>query len=192
MAGTNGNQLNFQLKKCNNFIMKSLIYLFRNNISNIVWVLLRLILGLAFILASIDKIINPEKFLEVINNYNIVPQFISPIIAMVLPWLEFISGIFLIFGILTESSAAIVIILLIMFIYGVSVNLYRGSDIECGCFSLLFEGESIGLQTILRDMIFMCFAVILIFLNRNVLTIEKLFSHKFDNKNIVKVSNENN
>ncbi|NVM01716.1 MAG: DoxX family membrane protein [Candidatus Helarchaeota archaeon] len=172
--------------------MKSFRCFFKNNISNIGWVFFRLILGLTFILASIDKIGNPEKFLEIINNYNIVPKFISPIIAVVLPWSEFICGIFLIFGILTQSAAFMIILLLMVFIFGVSVNLYRGSDIECGCFNLLFESESIGLQTILRNVIFICFASIIIFLNRDVWTVEKLFSYKFDNKNIKKVSDEIN
>jgi len=172
--------------------MRTFIYLFRNNTSNIVWVLLRLILGFAFILASIDKVINPEKFLEVINNYNIVPQFMSPIIAVVLPWLEFICGVFLLIGILTESAAVMTIFLLIGFIYGVSINLYRGLDIECGCFSLLFKGESISFQTILRDIIFICFAVIIIFLNRDMWTIGKFFSYKFNNISKRRFSDENN
>ena len=172
--------------------MRTFIYFFRNNSSNIAWVLFRVILGFAFILASIDKIINPEKFLEIVNNYNIVPHFLSPIIALVLPWIEFICGVFLILGILTESSATMIIILLIGFIYGVSVNLYRGSDIECGCFSLLFEGELIGFQTILRDIIFMCFSIIIIFLDRDVWTIGKFLSFKFNFNKINKgnISNE--
>lgn len=192
MAGISGNQLNFQLKIISNFIMRTFVCFFRNNTSNIMWILLRLILGFAFILASIDKIINPEKFLEVINNYNIVPQFMSPIIAVVLPWLEFICGIFLILGILIEYAAVMIIFLLIGFIYGVSVNLYLGSDIECGCFSLLFEGESIGFQTILRDIILMCLSIIIIFLNRDIWTIGKFFSYKFDKANKGRFSDENN
>lgn len=159
-------------------------------ITDLVLFLFQLILGLIFILASIDKIINPSKFLEIINNYNVIPVFITPIIAVVLPWIEFISGSFLILGILTESAVLMIVFLLIMFISGVSLNLYRGADIECGCFSLLFNNEQIGVHTILRDVIFMLLAIIILIFNRNICIVEKLFPKKFSNKNSIEILNE--
>lgn len=145
----------------------------RNNLSYILYFLLRFILGIIFIASSIDKITNPEQFLEVINNYDIVPVFITPFAAIILPWIEFICGLFLLTGILVNSAASILIFLLLIFIFGISVNLYRGADIECGCFDLLFEGESIGFLSIIRDIIIIVLAVILIYVNKNIWTLEK-------------------
>jgi uncharacterized membrane protein YphA (DoxX/SURF4 family) len=155
----------------------------KNNLLTISWLLLRFILGVAFIISSIDKIINPAKFLEIINNYNLIPTFITPAVVIILPWTEFICGLFLLLGILTNSAAVLIIFLLLGFIFGVSINIYRGADIECGCFGLLFEGESIGLHTIIRDLIMMFFAVALIFLNKNIWKIERLISKKIISKN---------
>ena len=155
----------------------------KNNLLTVSWFLLRFVLGLAFIVSSIDKIINPAKFLEIINNYNMIPTFITPVVAIVLPWIEFICGLFLLLGILLNSAAVLIIFLLIGFIFGISVNIYRGADIECGCFGLLFKGDSIGLHTIIRDLIMMFFAVVLIILNKNIWTIEKLISRKIISKN---------
>ncbi|MFC1557943.1 MauE/DoxX family redox-associated membrane protein [candidate division KSB1 bacterium] len=143
-----------------------------NKLSYILYFLLRFFLGIIFIAASIDKIANPEKLLEIINNYDIVPVFITPFAAIILPWIEFICGLFLLFGILIRSAASILIFLLVIFIFGISVNLYRGADIECGCFGLLFGGESIGFHSIIRDIMIMVFAGILIYIDKNKWTIE--------------------
>ncbi len=59
---------------------------------------LRIILGGIFVYASTDKILHPAAFAEMIYNYQIVPDFLINLSALVLPWLELFIGVCLISG----------------------------------------------------------------------------------------------
>ena len=78
--------------------------------------LFRLILGFVFIYASIDKIINPMEFSDNIDNYHITPVFVNNIGALVLPWIELVVGVCLIFNVLFDGAVSITIVLLVWFI----------------------------------------------------------------------------
>ncbi len=118
----------------------------------------RWVLGIVFIYASYDKILNPAQFAEAIFNYQILPDHLINICALVLPWLELILGICLILGILMPGAVLLVNLLLIVFVGALLFNLYRGLDISCGCFSTN-PGESVvNLWTVARDASFMLFS----------------------------------
>ncbi len=53
----------------------------------------RLFLGGVFVYASIDKVLHPAAFAEVIYNYQIVPEIFINLVALILPWLEALIGI---------------------------------------------------------------------------------------------------
>ena len=97
-------------------------------------VIFRIILGIIFIYASYDKILDPAGFSKNIHNFHITPISIENIIALVLPWLELIIGIFLIFGLFLDGTINITISLLIFFIIILSQAVFRGIDVHCGCF----------------------------------------------------------
>ena len=67
--------------------------------NNYVVFLARIILGFIFVYASFDKIVNPIEFSNAIDNYHITPVISNNIIALVIPWIEFVLGLCLIFGI---------------------------------------------------------------------------------------------
>jgi len=96
----------------------------------------RLILGLIFIDASIDKIIDPSAFSDIIDNYHVTPLILNNLIALVIPWIELIIGICLITGIFLDGAVLISFVLLILFIFMISQALLRGIDLNCGCFDL--------------------------------------------------------
>ena len=122
----------------------------------------RLILGIVFIYASVDKIANPSEFAKAIGNYHVVPFGLENLIALVLPWLELFAGICLIAGIMIDGATIMVTIMNIVFIFAISQALARGISIECGCFSVSSQGgENIGLQTILRDIGYLFLAAII-------------------------------
>jgi len=102
----------------------------------------RLILGAVFIYASIDKIAHPAAFAKVVYNYQILPDFLINLTAIVLPWLELVLGLFLIIGLLREGSVCIVTVLLMVFLGAMIFNLARGLDIHCGCFSTSTDGTN--------------------------------------------------
>ena len=79
--------------------------------------ILRAVLGIIFIYASIDKITDPLTFSNAIDNYHITPIMLNNIIALIIPWIELIIGICLITGVFLDGSSIISIILLLIFIF---------------------------------------------------------------------------
>jgi len=96
----------------------------------------RVILGIVFIYASYDKILNPAAFSKNIHNFHITDNLIwvENLVALILPWLELLIGVFLIFGVFLEGSTSITIGLYIFFIIILSQAVFRGIDVHCGCF----------------------------------------------------------
>ena len=94
----------------------------------------RLILGVVFIYASYDKILNPAGFSDNIHNFHVTPAAVENLAALIIPWLELIVGVFLIFGVFLEGSTSITIGLLTFFIFILSQAVLRGIDVHCGCF----------------------------------------------------------
>lgn len=98
-------------------------------------VAVRAILGLIFVLASIDKIADPAAFAKSIMNYKIMSPGIAMLIATILPWVELLCGLALLCGVFLRGSSLLLCILLVLFTAGVFSALVRGLDISCGCFT---------------------------------------------------------
>ena len=94
----------------------------------------RVILGIIFIYASYDKILDPAGFSKNIHNFHVTPLAVENLAALIIPWMELIIGVFLIFGVFLEGSTSITIGLYIFFIIILSQAVFRGIDVHCGCF----------------------------------------------------------
>ena len=119
------------------------------------WLILviRILLGIIFLYASYDKILDPGKFARSIANYHIVPFGLENSIAIILPWLELFIGVGLIAGIMVDGAAGITGSLLVIFILLILQAILRGFNIECGCG--LKEGEMVGWTKILENIVFL-------------------------------------
>lgn len=111
----------------------------------------RLVLGGIFIYAGLEKIIYSERFAELVFNYKLVPTEAVNLVAIILPWLEILTGFLLIMGLFTLPATAILIFLILVFLGAVGFNLARGLDFQCGCFSASTEVRNTALVTLLRD-----------------------------------------
>jgi putative oxidoreductase len=140
--------------------------------------LFRVVLGVTFIYASLDKIAHPDQFARIVYNYKILPGFLINIFAVTLPWVELVAGLFLIFGIFTESASLIISFLLVVFIVAISVNLFRGIDLNCGCFSTDPAGKKEGASLLIRDFIYLFLGVMIFFFNRSFASLSALFRKK--------------
>ncbi len=100
------------------------------------WVLyfFRLVIGGVFIWAGALKAADPLDFAQTIKNYQVFPHALIFVIAVILPWVEMLSGAGLIVGILKRSSALIAAVLLAGFMVLVGSVVLRGIDTACGCF----------------------------------------------------------
>ena len=97
---------------------------------------LRLIVGGIFIYSSIGKLFSPDEFAKIIYNYDILPLFLVNILAIALPYVLFMAGVLLIFGVYKKGNSAIFIGLIFVFLIALIQAYVRGLDINCGCFSL--------------------------------------------------------
>lgn len=129
----------------------------------------RLILGGLFIYASIDKIANPYAFAKIIHNYQLMPDIFVYFMAVTLPWVEAIAGLFLVLGLFKRTSAILVSSLLLVFAIAISVNLIRGINFDCGCFSTVTtEAGNDPLGLLVRDMLILIPGIIIIFFQRSI------------------------
>lgn len=96
---------------------------------------IRTILGLVFVIASIDKVADPVAFAGSIGNYKLLSPSIVLIIATVLPWVELLCGLGLILGAYWRGSALLSFVMLTVFTLAVGIAMARGLDISCGCFT---------------------------------------------------------
>ena len=133
----------------------------------------RIALGVIFIFASFYKILHPAAFVQAVIGYKLLPFFMVNLFALILPWLEFICGIFLLLGLMTGGSILIINLLIIMFLFAMGSALVRGIDIGCGCFPPWIE-QKITIRILLRDTIIFLVALQVFFCDRRVLSLDKL------------------
>ena len=134
----------------------------KNNFKNILVMICRICLGLMFIYASLDKIAHPEEFAKQIGYYKALPFGLENVLAIVLPWTELIVGICLIAGLLVDGATLLSIIMMLVFILAISQAMLRGIDITCGCFKVSADSDKLGLDTIIRDIIFLVMSFIVL------------------------------
>jgi uncharacterized membrane protein YphA (DoxX/SURF4 family) len=102
------------------------------------WLTVRVqfVLAAFFVVAGFAKIADPPGFAHEIHNYGLVPGSLVNAMALVLPWLEVVTGVALFLGIARRTAARILGILLVVFIAALAINLARGKPVDCGCFGL--------------------------------------------------------
>lgn len=127
-------------------------------------IVLRLIIGGLFIYASYDKLFNPAEFADIVKGYQILPLALVNIFGIVLPYVEFIAGTFLVFGVFKKGSALTISVLLIVFLLALIRAQILGLDINCGCFSLETNGEKSNIpMRILEDILMLAGSLIIYF-----------------------------
>jgi uncharacterized membrane protein YphA (DoxX/SURF4 family) len=128
----------------------------------------RWILGLTFIYASIHKIISPADFAKIVYGYELFPEMFINLIAIVIPFLELVAGFALIIGLYPRSAAIIINILLLAFITVLAINLFRGHEFNCGCFSTNQSGDISSPEVmLLRDAIYFVFGIQIVLFKGN-------------------------
>jgi putative oxidoreductase len=120
---------------------------------------LAIALGAVFVYASLDKIAHPDAFARIIYHYRLVGPsaslgpLMANLVAVTLPWVEVLAGIALISGVWRRDAAALVALLLVVFLGAVSWALLHGIDIEnCGCFTVTGGGRGTGLKLLVEDL----------------------------------------
>ena len=89
------------------------------------WIIvaLRLTVAAFFMYAAIDKIAHPDRFADVVWDYQILPEWSINFFAAILPWVEMTVGFTLIAGIWVPSAAGLATAMMLMFMAAVAVGL---------------------------------------------------------------------
>jgi uncharacterized membrane protein YphA (DoxX/SURF4 family) len=122
---------------------------------------IRLVLGIVFIYAAIDKIAHPAGFAQSIYNYRMLPHGFINFMALTMPWLEIICGGLIVAGVFVRGSALLIGFMLLVFIVAISFALVRGLDISCGCFSQE-GGHAVAVDLLVRDLLMFVGALIVL------------------------------
>lgn len=143
----------------------------------------RFFLGTIFLLSGLTKLGVPQAFTASINGYEMpLPSFLVQVMAVGLPPLELALGVLLLVGLWTRFAAAIAGGLMVVFTIAMTQAAFRGLSPDCGCFSgpqsnpvgaavmsalgpvgTFLASETVGVESIARDIAFLLMAVHLFF-----------------------------
>ncbi|WP_212637785.1 MauE/DoxX family redox-associated membrane protein [Desulfocicer vacuolatum] len=136
-------------------------------------------LGIIFIYAGITKLMDPRVFAVLIEAYGIVPEGLIFPAAVLLPLIEVVAGLFIVFDI--RGSLAVICGLTIFFMIILGYGIHMGLDVDCGCFgpedpeSRAFHGLR---QAFIRD-VFMLLDILFIYIWRRYQGIAPRFLRDF-------------
>ena len=131
----------------------------------------RILVGLIFILASLDKIYSPANFGRAIFAYQFLEgpfaYLISPM-AVIMPWLELVTGFLLVANRLVRPAALIILGMNMMFIVAILSVMIRGISVECGCGLDVgplsqIAGTQADAQALVRDIVILAMNLVVLF-----------------------------
>ena len=131
--------------------------------------IVRVILGLIFISAGVEKISDPEAFAISISNYRLLPVAALNFFAITLPWIELVTGVLILFGIAVKENSSIIFLMLLVFTIAIVISLFRGLSIDCGCFG---KGSQIGLLKLGENILMLVVSLLLIVFGSDLLKLK--------------------
>jgi uncharacterized membrane protein len=101
-------------------------------LSTLIYNLSCILLSVIFLWSGISKLMGPQFFAVIIENYGLLPDPLTLPAAIVLSMMEVLAGLGLLMDI--RGSLAVVTGLLTLFIVVLSYGIWIGLDVDCGCF----------------------------------------------------------
>lgn len=135
---------------------------------------LRILLGGMFIYSSIHKIQNPEAFAFAIRGYDLLPDSLSSLFAILIAWSEALAGIMLVLGVMTKKAAGAILLMLAMFTVAVLTTMVKGLVIDCGCFGK--DGnQSTSFPLVIRNLFLIAAAAMVMLFDRGAWSVSSAF-----------------
>ena len=100
---------------------------------SVLW-LLRVGVGVLFIIAGAMKLRDIAGFIVVVHHYKLLPGRLVGPVAVYLPWLEIIGGLAVCCVRRSRGPVLVLTLLMAIFLATILVAWARGLDIACGCF----------------------------------------------------------
>jgi uncharacterized membrane protein YphA (DoxX/SURF4 family) len=122
----------------------------------------RLILAAFFLTSAYGKLVDIERYsVDAVYNFGILPMFLARPFGLVMPFIELLCGLGLLFGVLTRLSALGIALMSISFFIAKAIVLSQGRSIECGCFGAVID--TLASVTIFMDIPMMILALVIMF-----------------------------
>ena len=125
----------------------------------IVIIVLQIGLGVLVSFLAIGKIEDPQQFYTAILQYGIVSKELASILAVTIPWIELLTGVFLIIDVWTPYALFTLIISLCIFTGAQLVVIERGLSVECGCGLLPGMASKVSWLTVLRNLVLLSMCI---------------------------------
>lgn len=146
----------------------------------------RIVVGGIFLIAGLAKISDPVRFLLTLREFQLFPEMIIRFLAVYLPWLEFILGLFIILGILYRTSALFLAFLNAVFTLAILSVIIRGMEIDCGCFGLFADilklPDSADIKAVIRNLLFISICLYIFFIKETVFSLENYVNSAYREK----------
>ncbi len=101
-------------------------------VSKHVYLAARILLAAVFIYAGVGKLADPRGFAVVIAGYGLTPSWTDLPLAVLLPTLEIVAGVGLVFDI--RGSLRLIVAQLLVFVGVLAYGIHLGLDVDCGCY----------------------------------------------------------
>lgn len=129
-------------------------------VDSILFLSFQYFLALVLLAAAVPKLRQADEFHGVVANYRILPDWLVPLFARLLPWVELLCACGLLFVATATHALLIASGLLVMFSVAVAVNLLRGrTHIDCGCLRGTARGSGINWYHAIRPLMLACLAL---------------------------------
>jgi uncharacterized membrane protein YphA (DoxX/SURF4 family) len=147
----------------------------RGRVLDVVGTVARLGLAAVWLTSGVLKAIDPDQTYIAVRAYDVLPPIGVEVVAGVLPWFEIALGLLVLLGVGLRTVGVMSILLLLVFITGVSQAWARGLLIDCGCFGgggAVAPGQTAYVQELLRDTGFIVLAAWLVVRPRTLLSLD--------------------
>jgi putative oxidoreductase len=139
---------------------------------------LRIYLGGVFLLACYFKILDPGSFALDVATYQLLPQELINLQALILPWVELLAGVLLVIGWRTRASALLVAGMMVMFLVALAMALGQGLEMGCGCFANEGGDDPISWRTMVRDTIWLKMALYVLIFDRDPIGLDRILTRR--------------
>lgn len=140
--------------------------------------LLRLACGFLLVGASLGKLDDASGFSGLIREcYGMVPLALVPLAAVVIPWLEFFTGLCLIAGFRWRGAALVFCLLMAAYTLSIAWDVLHQINCSCGCFETDSAEKMTG-WTVARDLLFGVMGFIVLIIPRTYFSIDRLNGQK--------------
>ena len=113
---------------------------------------IRGVLAFLFIYGGGLKLMDPKAFAAALSHYDLIPEMLLPVVAVVLPALEVVAGMALLFNL--PGGLTIITGLLVLFVGALGYGILTDLNVDCGCFGPEeVAGQQSLRQAFIRDLL---------------------------------------